>query len=64
MTREEKAKEIESLGTMISESNVLYLSDISGIDAIIQFLYWIVCQPGAGAGPPSARQSWARYDNR
>jgi len=33
MTREEKQQEIESIEQLISQSNVLYLSDISGIDA-------------------------------
>jgi len=33
MTREEKQQEIESIGKAISSGNVLYLSDISGINA-------------------------------
>ena len=33
MTREEKNEAISELGEVISTSNVLYLSDISGIDA-------------------------------
>ena len=33
MTREEKQQEIDSIGQVISGSTVLYLSDISGIDA-------------------------------
>lgn len=33
MTREEKSKAIDTLEATISSSNILYLSDISGIDA-------------------------------
>ena len=33
MTREEKSKVIENLTTQLSENPIIYLADISGLDA-------------------------------